>query len=140
MRKILYLFLVVGLSACTEGFGVGLDSGVRGTYQLESVNGRYLPYTLSDAYGGRQEIYAGQLRLESDGYFTETLEIEVNDFGRISRYTDRYTGQYEASSRGDVVLYYDGDYYNRGDILEGEYSGRTLRLYGSGQTVVYRKY
>lgn len=135
MRKFLYLFLVIGLSACTEGYGIGLDSDVRGTYELESVNGRYLPYTLSDYNGVRETVYAGQLRLESNGYFTETLEVEVNDFGRISRYTDRYTGEYDASSRGDLVLYYDD-----GGTVEGDYSSRTLRLYGRNETIVYRRY
>lgn len=135
MRKFLYLFLVIGLSACTEGYGIGLDSGVRGTYELESVNGRYLPYTLSDYNGVRETVYAGQLRLESNGYFTETLEVEVNDFGRISRYTDRYTGDYDVSSRGSVVLYYD-----EGGTVEGEYSNRTLRLYSRNETIVYRRY
>lgn len=135
MRKILYLILVIGLGACTEGFGVGLDSNVRGTYDLETVNGRYLPYLLSDYGGVRESIYTGQLRMESDGYFTETLVIEVRDFGRITQRTERYTGQYEVVSRGGVVLYYDG-----GGTLEGDYSSRTLTLYGSGQTVVYRRY
>ncbi|MBA3891576.1 MAG: hypothetical protein H0X64_13710 [Gemmatimonadaceae bacterium] len=135
MRKFLYLFLVIGLGGCAEGYGVGLDSNVRGTYELETVNGRSLPYTLSEYGGVRESIRTGQLRLESDGSFTETLQIEVNDFGRVTRYTDRYAGYYELSSRGEFVMYYDD-----GGTIDGDYSNRTLRLYGSGQTVVYRKY
>lgn len=135
MRKFLSLILVIGLGACTEGMGFGLDGDVRGTYTLEAVNGRGLPYVLSDYSGYRESIYSGQLRLESGGYFTETLQIEENDFGVVTRYTRRDTGEYEVTSRGEIFLYYD-----TGDMVEGDYSGRELRLYGSGQTVDYRRY
>lgn len=135
MRKFLSLFLVIGLAACTEGYGLGVDAGAHGSYTLEAVNGRMLPYTISEQGGVRQEIYAGTLRLERGGYFTERLEIEENDWGRITRYTDRYSGEYEETTRGGVILYYDD-----GGVLEGDYTSRDLRLYGSGQTIVYRRY
>lgn len=135
MRKFLYLFLVIVLAGCTEGLGVGLGSDIRGTYELESIDGSRLPYDISAGYGYREEIYAGSMRLESDGYFTESTEVEVNDAGRISRRTVRYTGEYEVTSRGTVYLYYDA-----GGSYEGEFTSRELRIYGDGGTIVYRRY
>ena len=134
MRKFLYLFVVIGLAGCTDGLGVGLDSDVRGTYTLYSVNGQRLPYQYTSSVGIPTRITAGTLRLESDGYFNETLRVEENDFGRISQYYEDYPGFYELGSRGEVVLYYDD-----GAVYDAEYAGRELRIYGSGQTVVYRK-
>lgn len=134
MRKFLYLFVVIGLAGCTDGLGVGLDSDVRGTYSLYSVNGQRLPYEYSSQFGIPTRITAGTLRLESDGYFTESLQLEENDFGRISRYYEDYPGFYEVGSRGEVTLYYDD-----GAVYDAEYSSRELRIYGDGQTVVYRR-
>lgn len=135
MRKFLSLFLVIGLAGCTDGIGIGLDSDVRGVYTLEAVNGRSLPYVISDFSGVRRVIYAGTLRLERDRSFSETLQIEEDDFGRVSRYSDTYHGDYETTSRGEIFLYYDD-----GETLQGDFSNRELRLYGNGATVVYRRY
>ena len=130
MRKILSLILVITLAGCTDGLGTGLGTSVRGTYQLETVNGRFLPYTFTSYNGARVTIFDGEIRLGSDGRFTEVFDVE-DDFG--FRSTDRYDGDYETRS-GDVVLYYDS-----GETVDAEYNSRELRVYGEGLTMVYRR-
>lgn len=130
MRKILSLILVIALAGCTDGLGTGLGSDVRGTYELETVNGRFLPYTFTSYNGAQVTIYDGEIRLDGNGRFQETFLVE-DDFG--FRSTDRYDGDYDSRS-GDVVLYYDS-----GETVEAEYYSRELRVYGSGLTMVYRR-
>ena len=141
MRKFLYLFLVMtlaGATACTEGI-MGVSGDVEGTYQLTSINNRSLPFTLSDDGYEREVIRSGRLRLYAGGDFVEEIEVDVTEFGSTRRYTDRFTGYYEVSSRGEVMLEYDPDQYGSGDRIYGDFDGRGLVLYADGMTVVYRR-
>lgn len=137
MRRFLTaaVVMLLGMTACTEGAGLGLETNLAGTYELEAIDGQRLPYTF---YGQTEDVtfYAGQLRLERGGDFEETVRVRRESPGRDSESTERYTGRWEAS-RGEIVLDYDGV---DGARLFGEYDSREVVLFTQDGSVTYRRY
>ena len=124
------LALVVSVAACSDLTGPG---SFNGTYELEAVNGRSLPYVVDQDVGYRLELTRSSLRMERDGYYETTFTWRETIDGRSTVDTERYTGTFEREGN-DVWLYDDYD----GSVTRGYWSGNRLVVTASGMEYEYR--
>jgi hypothetical protein len=111
MRSIVRLAVSVGalatLVACGSDSGTGVRASVAGTYQLSTVNGQPLPFTMNSS-GAVVVITAGQLVAESNGAFTETItRTTTPPGGTATTATIAATGTYSVGTSVIVFTYAD---------------------------------
>ncbi|HYD53081.1 MAG TPA: hypothetical protein VEA99_10650 [Gemmatimonadaceae bacterium] len=130
MRAVLAaLALVISVAACSDITGPGST----GTYDLETVNGRSLPFVVRSEIGYRLELTRSTLTLERDGSYTSTFTWRETENGQSFTDTERYSGTYER--RGDDLWLYD-DF--DGSTTEAYWQGNRLVVLGEGVTYEYR--
>jgi hypothetical protein len=96
------------LASCGDD-GTGVDGGRFGRYRLRTVNGTAVPAIQNETANGRLEFLSGNLRLNSDGTFTDSTEIKVTPMfrgeplpgGEVQHYFDVAWGLHRIS--GDTV-------------------------------------
>src|SRR5687768_2511413 len=124
--------LVFGGVACAEL--VGLDSDGVGEYQLETLNGFFLPTVIYEDAFERDELLAETFRLYADGTYTDDYTLRVSSRSGQSTQTYRDVGTY---TRYDTqIQFIDG---NTGEAFDGEISGRTLTIRQDGNFYVFRR-
>ncbi|HEX4936579.1 MAG TPA: lipocalin family protein [Gemmatimonadaceae bacterium] len=125
------LILAVG---CRGEIPTAARAAIAGTWHLESVNGRALPYVLGGEGENRVELVSDRVELSADGRFTEVSRIRYLEPGFVS--TNRVTDDGTYSVNGDTLtLRYGSD--RRTD--SGAVRGEQLTLAGDGYSLVYRR-
>ena len=113
---------------------VGLDSDGVGEYQLETLNGFFLPTVIYEDACERDELLALTFRLYADGTYTDDYTLRVSSRSGQSTQTYRDVGTY---TRYDTqIQFIDG---NTGEAFDGEISGRTLTIRQDGNFYVFRR-
>jgi hypothetical protein len=97
------LALVFSVAACSDLTGPGT---LTGTYDLQRVDGRTLPYVTAQSVGYREELIGSSLRLDRDGYYETTFTYRYVIDGRSSVEQRAYSGTYERDG-SDLWLYDD---------------------------------
>ena len=127
------LLLLLVLAACGDG-GTEPDASITGRYELRTINGGSLPYTVFQLGGSdRVEITAGHVQINSDATFAITMTSRVIQFGSTSTSTDTSHGTWRRP--GDQITFRLAD--NSVDtavITDGE-----LRVSSNGLSLVFRK-
>lgn len=77
---------VLTVTSCSDAIGIGGDVG--GSYELQSINGQFLPATFGDV-----TYTIGELELDSDGTFVDTYQYQV--FGEGFVETEQTFGTWE---------------------------------------------
>ncbi len=112
MRTIPLLAITLTLAACGhDSVGPSADPPtIAGSYNLTTVDGLVLPFTVLDLGAYQAKLASGTLTLSADGTYSLELGIRIEDSGnvRMASSTDgglwNVTGQTLtlASTRGDI--------------------------------------
>jgi hypothetical protein len=113
------LALVFSVAACSDLTGPG---SLTGTYDLRSVNGQGLPYTVDQSALYRLDLAGSSLTLHRDGTYTTTFLWRETIRGSTTTDTEHFEGTYSRS--GDEIYLYD------------DFDGSTTIAYVEGSRVV----
>jgi hypothetical protein len=132
-------FLLTAATAATAlavtscGDITGTRGDVAGTYELRTVNGDFLPTTITDVDGSVTFEY-GELQLDSDGTFVDVVQYRLDGGSRI--WTDEIFGTWTIS--GDrITLEPDDPQYDR-YTMERRSRDRLVQSNGGVQLVYER--
>lgn len=128
---------LVTLAAC-KGDSLTAPLSVFGTFNLQSVNGKALPYVVVDSIPGqpafRIEVMSpSSLTINADKTFRFVLTLKSAAGGSSSVNTETATGMYTLS--GNTV-----SLTANGETLTGDWDGNnTLTLRGDGDLLVFKR-
>jgi hypothetical protein len=138
MRKVwsvsLALAAVTILSSCSAIDAIGNAGRVRGTYELRTVNGAYVPTVIYSEPGYRVEVLNANFTLEDDGTYTEAGIIRETINGSSTTTSSSSYGTYD---------YYNGEITfdeSTGRRYYGNLDGYTLVVQDQGVTMEYQRY
>lgn len=83
------LFSLVGvllIAACTDN-SLGVNGDASGTYAMRSVSGNPLPVTFPVNSTTTETIKAGSLTINTDGTFTESVDVDETVSGQVTSST-----------------------------------------------------
>lgn len=132
MRRLLPAALAV-LSFASLGCadaGTGL-AAVSGTYTLRTIDGDPVPATLAyTSPSDHVEVLEAQLRLTSDGRYTDRTRVSETRAGVTTEYLDDTDGQWTLTGE-ELVLVDDAD---RTSVTRGTLSDGRITIRGYGGT------
>ena len=126
LQSLLLLMLAVACSDSTRPEGT-----LTGTWSLETVNGKPLPYTLPET---GEVVTAEEMLLMASGRFTMTTTFRITQGANVFSETIPDAGTYVAKG-ATVTFTFDSDGSN--DV--GAVTGDTITLEDIGQVWVYRR-
>lgn len=132
MRRLVLALGAISLLACGDSTGVGASSAV-GTWNLFSVNGSPVPFTLIDEPDFRVEILSEQLVFFENGTYTDTFTDRVTESGTATTTTESDTGTWSQNGSSLTTI------TSAGDVSTSTISGNSITLSASGFVVVYRR-
>jgi hypothetical protein len=120
MKRIATLALVLIFAACSEFTGADTTDHI-GVYNISSVNGTALPFTLA---GGDTtfEVTAGTVTLNADRTFSDQTFFRTTADGEETTSNQLIQGQYLRSKNTITFEGFDGSHYT------GRLSGSTLTI------------
>jgi len=133
MRRFLAVIALVALSACGSDSSTGISGSIAGTYNLTSVNGSGLPFTLQ-ASNPKIEILSDQLIINTGGTFTENGNFRITNGTSVTTQSLPDAGTY--IQNGTAVSFV---FQSDGSTGTGTISGNTLTVAQSGFSSVYTK-
>lgn len=122
MKRFAPLALVLLFAACSEFTGADTTDHV-GTYNISSVNGTALPFTLSDDGSELVEVVQGTVTLNADRTFTDNTLFRVTTDGEAVTSQQLVQGQY---LRSKSTVTFEG---NDGSFYTGQLDGPTLTIF-----------
>jgi hypothetical protein len=136
MRRIL---AVVCTAAMAFVAGCGSDSpttptqaSVAGTWNLTTVNGAQLPYTLQAA-NPKTEVLGDQLVVLANGTFTESTQLRYTSGTTVTTETVPDGGTYTLNGTSATLNFSDGS------ATAGTLSGNSFTIAVPGLSLVYQK-
>jgi hypothetical protein len=114
----------LAVTSCSDAFGVG--SNVAGRYELQTINGVFLPVTLE----GVTFLY-GELQLDSDGTFVDFYQYQVPG---SPVEPDQLTGTWERIGNS---IRFDAD---NGDVYEMDIASNNRLIQRTGATLIYERF
>jgi hypothetical protein len=134
MRTIPLLGIVLTLAACghdSTGPSPTL-SAVPGTYDLTTVDGHVLPFTVLDLGAYRAKLASGTLSLSTDGTYSLELGIRIEDSGNIRTAADSDGGLWNVNDNAITLASTQGNSSRTGtvsgDVMTLQSFGRVLGL------------
>ena len=106
MRTITLAGIVLALAACGSDSGVGPTAApatVAGTYNLTTVDGQALPFTVLDLGAYQAKLAAGTLTLKADGTYTFQFGIRIEDSGNVRSVSQSDGGVWKTNA-GAITL------------------------------------
>ena len=137
IRRVAIAAALVTLAAC-KGDSSTAPMSVVGTFNLQSVNGKALPYAVVDSVPGqpafRVEILSpSSLTINADKTFRFALTLKTAVGGSSSVATETATGVYTLA--GNTV-----SLTANGETFAGEWDGNnTITLRGDGDLLVFKR-
>jgi len=134
MKRRSLLSLLVGLVvlSCSDPSSPATD--VTGIWRLQTVNGKALPFILTEPGVDKLELMAEEITLTAPGRVTMSTTFRITDHGNVSSESDPDTGTYTANG-STVSFRFDSD----GSTPIGIITGNTMSLDDIGLTFVYRR-
>ena len=131
MRRFILAMGTLALFAC--GDSTGVVQNVNGTYDLKTINGSPLPFTISLPGAVVTEDVTSDVITASNGFFTDVT---------FYRDTDTQTGQVTTSSSSDTGTYVINGtavtfQFNSGFTGNGTVSGNSFTIVDQGISLVY---
>jgi hypothetical protein len=128
------LLLTLGL-AC-GGDSTSPTASIAGTWNLSSINGSPLPFTIQQVGTTKLEVVSDVAILtasnSSSGSFTETTTSRLTQNGQVSTQTSANSGTYTLN--GTAVVFVSN---TAGTSNTGSWSGNTLTLAENGVALVF---
>jgi hypothetical protein len=120
----------LAITSCGDSTGV---RNVAGRYELQTINGQFLPVTFNDPVFGNVTFMYGEVELDSDGSFVDLIQYRLQ--GSSFTETEQFFGTWEL--QGDEIRFEtdDGDVY----FMERESNSRLVQS-EDGVILVYRRF
>jgi hypothetical protein len=134
MRRLMLALGAVTLLAC-GGDSTGPGRNVAGTWELTTVNGSGLPFTLFQVATPpyRLEILGDVITANENGTWTGTITLRENDNGTITTTSEPESGTWSQAGANVTITYSDGS------AVSGTISDDRITLSESGLTIVYER-
>jgi hypothetical protein len=137
-RRILLIAAATAAIACSGDSATGPSATVSGTYSLSTVNGKALPFVVTDTVDGQvftsTVLAPFTLALNSDKSMRMIGTFRVVIAGQTQTFTDTATGTYTVS--GNAVTLNSSE----GDVLSGTWNGSDmLTISDPPDVLVFRK-
>ena len=132
MRNILLGLAAVFALACDDGV-VG-TSHISGDYQLKTINGSSLPYTISGSGANKTEVLDHVITLYNGGTYAETGHKRVTVNGQASTQDITGAGSYDFFGTAITLRSGIGTYERRGLFNE-----KAITIIEEGLTQVFSK-
>lgn len=107
------------------------DNAVAGTWNLTTVNGSPLPYTVQST--PKIEVVGDQLVVSADGTFTVSTQLRITNGTTVTTQTETDGGTYSLNGTAATFI------FNGGTTGTGTVSGNTLTVAEAGVSLVYQK-
>jgi hypothetical protein len=136
MRKLTALLAIIASCvslACKSGVTPPPDPSVTGTWNLTSINGASLPFTIQPA-NPKIELLNQQLIVASGGTFTQTGNVRLTDAGTVS--TRPYADAGSWTLNGSAATF---QFNSDGSAGTGTLSGNKFIVGQSGYSFEYTK-
>lgn len=134
MRKLIAVLalLLLPLSAC-GGDSTGPDNSFAGSYELRSIGGSPLPFTVIQVGADRLEVVSGTLTINEDGTFSDRATFRITESGNVTTEQEAVAGTYTRNN--NAFTFSDTD----GDVYSGSLQGNTMTVTVEGLILVYQK-
>jgi hypothetical protein len=119
-------------TACSDAIGIG--GNVAGSYELRTINGQSLPITFNDPDFGSVTFVAGEVELDNDGTFIDTIQFRFSGSSLVE--TQSVFGTWTRSGSEIRFETDDGDVY----FMERTSSNRLVQDDGTGFRLVYERF
>ena len=127
-----FTIATVLLAGCDSDDTTGpSQNSVSGTWNLTTVNGSALPFTLQST--PKIEVLSDQLVVSANGTFTESTQLRFTNGTIVTTQTIADAGTYSLSGTAATFI------YNDGTTGAGTVSGNTLTVAEPGLSLVYQK-
>lgn len=134
MRRLLPLVALAVAVACgSDSTTQPTVASVAGTWNLQSVNGSPLPFTLTQTGSDRLELLSGVVTANANGTYTEVAQFRTTVNGQSSTSTESDAGTFTLN--GTAVSLTGTQTGN----INGALSGNTLTLTEQGFAWVFVK-
>jgi|SRR5256885_1437547 len=133
MRRLLLAFASIALVGCGGSDSTGPAASAEGTWNLSTINGAGLPFTLSSnpSTGDKLEILDDQYVLNAGGTYTEAFTTRLTQGGQVTTTPDTDTGTW--SQTGNQVAITS----SAGDAFTATVSTNTITIGSQFGAVVY---
>ena len=131
-RSLLSLVVSLAVISCSDSNGP--TPGPVGTWNLETVNGKALPFNLDAPGVDKLELTGETMTLDAAGRITMSTSFRLTDRGTVSEETIPDSGIYTV--KGPLVTFrFDSD----GSTEVGTVDGATMTLADISTAFVYRR-
>jgi hypothetical protein len=127
-----FLLLLISLVALSCSDSTSPDRGVVGTWRLQTVDGKSLPFTLVEPGVDKLEVTAETITLLASGRVTMVTTFRITDGGSVSSESVPDAGTYTVVG-STVTFTFDSD----GSTPTATVNGDTMTLGDIGLTFVY---
>lgn len=135
MRRLGFLLLTAVLIGCGSDSSTGPSSAtIAGTWNLQSINGTTLPFTLAQTGANKIELTSDIIVVSGTGSFTQTSTLRTTDNGQVTTQSVADAGTYTLNGSA-VTLRWNSD----GSISTGSWVGNTITATGDGLAFVYKR-
>lgn len=135
MRRVIAIVCTAAtvlLAGCdSNGTTSPTENAVSGTWNLSTINGSPLPFTLQST--PKIEVLSDQLVVSSNGTFTESRLLRFTNGPAVTTQTATAAGTYTLSGTAAAFI------FNDGTTGTGTVSGSTLTVAQLGFSLVYQK-
>jgi hypothetical protein len=121
---------VLAVTSCSDITGVRGD--VAGRYELQTINGQFLPVTINDPQFGAVRFVFGEVELDTDGSFVDRIQFQFSGSSFVE--TNEVFGTWTRSGSRIEFETDDGDFYT----MEHTSTNRLVQSRG-GVTLVYER-
>ena len=129
---LLAVFSFFALAACGDDDATGPGSSITGTYQLQTVNGQPLPYTIFDFGANKVEATQATLTLNENRTFNGAVTLRRTENGAVRTETVTESGSYTQTDNTIQFTFLN-------NTATGVVSGNSLTVNTSGAVLVYQK-
>jgi hypothetical protein len=136
MRTITLIGIAFTLAACgRDSVGpAAAPTTVAGTYNLTTVDGQVLPFTVLDLGAYQAKLASATLNLKADGTYSFQFGIRIEDSGNIRSTSDSDAGLWNASANAITLTSNEGSVTRTGTVAQG-----TMTLQSSTLVLGLRK-
>ena len=131
-RSFLYLLGFLVILACGER--TAPERPERGTWRLQTVDGKSLPFTLDEPDVDKYELTGETITLVASGRVTMVTSLRVTNGGNVSLESVPDAGTFTVNG-STVTFRFDSD----GSTPTATVTGDTMTLGDTGLTFVYRR-
>ena len=133
MRRLVLALSAVSILACGDSSGPEFSSAV-GTWNLVTVNGSALPFTVALAQNYQLELLSDEFVASENGTYTESTTLRETESGTATTTTEQSNGTWTQTDNIVTVTESGGT-----ETATATISGNTITLSQAGFVSVYHR-